>query len=258
MARMRVPESDDARAAFMATAIRTALADAAKGITYIPGSVVTAASAFLNDRTVGATTEPGFASLVTQRQLAEGKVTKEVGEAQLAEDALDTYVRDYVAVLGRRTFRLKHSAAVLDCHKLNHSAELPPLGTQEERRTLAQELIAGDVAAVTMGFPAMANPSAAEVQAKLTDAVRERGEVTPVDRDLQALLEKLRALRPQAQVVVDDLVDELRHSTRRLESGTARSVMRSYGLTFETLPGEDPEPSDPPNPAPAPTPTPTP
>ena len=162
----------------------------------------------------------------------------------MAEGVLDTYLRDYVAVL--------------DCHKLNHSAELPSLGTQEERRTVAQELIAGDAAAVAMGFPAMANPSAAEVQAKLTDAIRERGEVTPVDRDLQALLEKLRALRPQAQVVVDDLVDELRHSTRRLEPGTAREVMRSYGLTYETLPGEPADPVTPPSPAPSPAPTPSP
>jgi len=43
MPRLKVPESDDARAAFMATAIRTAAADAAKGIFYIPAPVVTAA-----------------------------------------------------------------------------------------------------------------------------------------------------------------------------------------------------------------------
>lgn len=96
------------------------------------------------------------------------------------------------------------------------------------------------------------------MQAKLTDAIRERGEVTPVDRDLQALRERLRGLRPQAQVVVDDLVDELRHSTRRLEPGTAREVMRSYGLTYETLPGEPADPVTPPSPAPSPAPTPSP
>ena len=255
MPRMRVPESDDARAAFMTTAIRTAAADTAKGITYIPAGVVTAATTFLNDRTVGETTVPGFASLVTQRQLAEGKVTKEVGEAQTAENALDRHTRDYVEVLGRRTFRLAHSVAVLDCHKLDHSADMPELNSLEDRRTVAQQLIAGDVAAVSMGFPAMGNPSAAELQAKLTEAVRERGEVTPMDRDLQALLEKLRVARPQAQVVVDDLIDELRHTTRRLEAGTARSVMRSYGLTFETLPGESAEPAPANSPVPAPTPT---
>ncbi|NBR85959.1 MAG: hypothetical protein EB141_20640 [Verrucomicrobia bacterium] len=94
------------------------------------------------------------------------------------------------------------------------------------------------------------------MQAKLTDAIREGGEVTPVDRDLQTLLEKLRTVRPQAEAVVEDLVAELRHSTRRLEPGTAREVMRSYGLSFETLPGETPEPGN--NPAPAPPPAPTP
>ncbi len=241
MPRMRVPESDDARAAFMSTAIRTAAADAAKGITYVPASVITAATTFLNDKTVGETTVPGFASLVTQRQLLEGKVSKEVGEAQKAEEVLDTHVRDYVAVLGRRTFRAGHAVAVLDCHELNHSGEMPVVSNREDRHALAQQLVAGDAAAVAMGFPAMANPSAAEVQTKLTDAIREVGEVTPVDRDLQALLEKLRAGRPQAQVVVDDLIDELRHSTRRLEPGTARDVMRSYGLSYETLPGEPAE-----------------
>lgn len=257
MPRLRNPESDDARAAFIAAAIRTATADALKGITYIPGATVTAAGGFLNDRTVGATTVPGFASLVTQRQLAEGRVTKEVGEAQTAEAALDTYVRDYIVVLGRRTFRVPHSVAVLDCHNLDHSANLPVISSREDRHTLAQQLIDGNVAAVAMGFAAMVNPSAAEVQAKLTDAVRESGEVTPVDRDLQALLESLRTARPQAEVVVDDLIAELRHSTRRLEPGTAREVMRSYGLSYETLPGEPLEPVQPaPAPAPAPTPTP--
>jgi hypothetical protein len=255
---MRVPESDDSRAAFIATALRTAAADALKGIKYVPVDTIAAAAACLNDRTEGETVIPGFASLVTRRQLAEGRVSKEMGEAQQAEEGLHTYVRDYVAVLGRRTFRVPHSVAVLDCHKLNHSAELPPLGTQEERRTAALQLIAGDAAAVAMGFPAMVNPSAAEVQAKLTDAVRERGEVTPVDRDLQGIREQLRALRPQAQVVVDELVDELRHNTRRLEAATAREIMRSYGLSFESLPGEAPEPNQPANPAPPPTPPPPP
>lgn len=255
MPRLRVPESDDARAAFITTARRTAAADALKGIFYIPADTVTAAGVFLNDRTVGETVVPGFASLVTQRQLAEGRVTKEVGEAQTAEEGLDTYVRDYVAVLGRRTFRLKHSVAVLDCHNLNHSAEMPVISSREDRHTLAQQLVAGDAAAAAMGFAPMVNPSAAEVQAKLTDAVRESGEVTPVDRDLQTLLEKLRAVRPQAESAVDDLIAELRHSTRRLEPGTARGVMRSYGLSYETLPGEAPEPTPP---APTPTPAPTP
>ena len=85
-----------------------------------------------------------------------------------------------------------------------------------------------------MGFAAMVNPSAAEVQ---------------------ALLEQLRAARPQGEGVVDDLIADLRHSTRRLEPGTARKILRSYGLTFETLSGETPEPDQPSTPPTPPTPT---
>ena len=141
---------------------------------------------FLNDRTVGATTVPGFASLVTRRQLAEGKVTKEVGEAQTAEAALDTYVRDYIVVLGRRTFRVPHSVAVLDCHKLDHTANMPVISSREDRHTLALQLIAGNTAAVAMGFAAMVNPSAAEVQAKLDELAGEvwldEGELSDADK----------------------------------------------------------------------------
>ena len=39
-------------------------------------------------------------------------------------------------------------------------------------------------------------------------------------------------------------IDELRHATRKLEPNTAHDIMRSYGITFETLEGESPEPGD--------------
>jgi hypothetical protein len=40
----------------------------------------------------------------------------------------------------------------------------------------------------------------------------------------------------------------LRHSTRKLEPGTTRNVMRSYGVEFDYLPGETPDPAVPANP----------
>jgi hypothetical protein len=138
---MRVPESDDARAAFMSTAIRTPAADAAKGITYIPGAVITSAATFLNDRTVGGNDGAGVCQPGHATAVAGGPGDEGGGEAQTAEVALDTYVRDYAAVLGAR----------------------------EDHRTVAQELVAGDAATVAMGFPAMVNPGAVELQGKLTE-----------------------------------------------------------------------------------------
>ena len=118
---------------------------------------------------------------------------------------------------------------VLDCHELNHSGEMRAMSNSEDRHALAQQLVAGGAAAVAMGFQAMVNPGAAEVQAKLTDAVREAGGVAPVDRDLQALLEKLRSARPQAEGVVEDLVAALGHSTRLAAAPSTRHPRRHAG-----------------------------
>jgi hypothetical protein len=125
---------------------------------------------------------------------------------------------------------------------------MPVISSREDRRTLAGQLIDGDRAAVAAGFPAMANPSAAELQSALASADKEAGEVVPVTRELQDVLEKIRAARPRAIELVEEVLAELRHSTRKLEEGTARDILRSYGVTFESLPGETPEPT----PAPAP------
>ncbi len=254
MPRVRPPHSDAGQVHLLGTALTTAAADAAQNLTYLPAALVTSISAFLNDHQENGTPVAGYASLVAQRAAIEGIVTRETEEAQRAEDVLDTHIRDYIAVLARRTFRMNHSAAALDFHHLDHSGNIPPIASREDRRTLARQLIAGDTSATAAGLPAMANPSAAELQTALDNATRETDEIVPADRELQALLAQLRAARPRAAELVQEVIDELRHATRKIEPGTARDILRSYGITFETLEGEPPEPGDVPADPAAPTP----
>ena len=244
MPRVRPPRSDAGQVHLLGTAATTAAGDAQKQLHYLPADLVTSINAFLNDRQENGTTIPGYSTLVARRAAAEGIVTRETEEAQRAEDDLDTHIRDYIAVLARRTFRMNHSAAALDFHQLDHSGNIPPIASREDRRTLARQLIAGDATAIAAGFPAMANPSAAELQQALDTASRETGEIVPADRELQALLAQIRAARPRATELVQEVIDELRHATRKIEPGTARDILRSYGITFETLEGETPEPGD--------------
>lgn len=139
---------------------------------------------------------------------------------------------------------MKHPAAVLDFHQIDHSGTVPTIASREDRRTLARQLIQGDATATAAGFPPMANPAAAELQQALQTATREAEEIIPADRELQTILEQIRAARPRAAELAQEVIDELRHATRKLEPGTARDIMRSYGITFETLDGEIPEPGD--------------
>lgn len=258
MPRVRPPRSDAGQVHLLGTALQTAAGDSAQSRSYLPAGLLTQISGFLSDTTQNGTPVPGHATLLARRAALEGKVTQETSEALTAEDILDTHIRDYIIVLARRTFRMKHSAAVLDFHQIDHAGTVPTLSSREDRRTVARQLIAGDPAAIQAGFPAMANPTAAELAAALQTATREAEEIIPADRELQAILELIRTARPRATELAQEVIDELRHATRKLEPGTARDIMRSYGITFETLEGEAPEPGDvpappatPPAPAPA-------
>lgn len=81
---------------------------------------------------------------------------------------------------------------------------------------------------------------------KLNLAVQEAAQITPKSREEEDALNAVRAQRPRAIELVNDVIDELRHSTRKLEPGTARDILRSYGVEFESLEGEEPD-----NPPPA-------
>lgn len=243
--RLTLPVQPDAgQLHVLATTLITAAGDTDPGRRYLPADLITGIAAFVSDRQENGTTHPGHAALLAQRAVLEGRVTQETGEAELAEDTLDTHLRDYIVALARRTFRKKHSVAALDYHQLPHSGEIPAITSREDRRTLARQLIDGDAAAIAAGLPPMANPSAAELQTALTDATREAEQIIPPDRELQLLVEQIRAARPRATELVQEVIDEFRHATRKLEPGTAREIMRSYGITFEALEGETPEPGD--------------
>ncbi len=247
MPHLRIPRSDAGQLHLLTTSLKTADSDARGGKNYLPPSLVEEVTEFVNDGPADAPSEiptPGFATLLAQRAVLEGDVTRETAEAQVAEAALDTYISDYIVVLARRTLRLKHNVAVLDYHKLDHSGNIPPITSREDRRTVARQLIAGDAAAAAAGFPLMANPSATELDSALSTATIEADQIVPADRALQEIIEKIRVARVQAGVLVQEIIYELRHATRRNEPSTAREIMRSYGITFEALPGEIPEPGD--------------
>ncbi len=254
MPRIRVPQSDAGRVHLLGKSLQTAATDKTKGVEYLPEDLVAEIGLALNDRQENGETVPGFASLIAERAKDEGLVTKETEESQAAEELLEVNIRDYIDGLVRRTFRLKHSAAVLDFHGLDHAGTTPVLASREDRRTVANQLIAGDATAVSKGFPAMSNPSAAELSAALASAEKEAAEIVPADRELQNVVEKIRAARPQIIALVDDVIEELQHGTRKMEPGTAREIMRSYGVTFDALPGETPDPAPAPTPTPAPAP----
>jgi hypothetical protein len=177
---------------------------------------------------------------------------KEVSEKDTAKNRLRTHVQDFLEVLRRRTVRLEHNVSVLVHHGLPQSGENPRLRTEEELSAAALGIAAGAAASVTAGFPAMANPSAAEVAAALAAYNKESGEVAPADELVRAAQAAVAKLRDEADDLVADVKEEVSHALRKEEASTVRRVLRQLGYTFTPNAGETPEPAPPPAPVPAP------
>jgi len=59
----------------------------------------------------------------------------------------------------------------------------------------------------------------------------------------------LISVRPQADTVIREVMDELRFNLRHMDAPSQRRIMRTYGATFKYLPGEPPNEEPPPPPA---------
>ena len=130
---------------------------------------------------------------------------KEVREKNLAADAVAGCVQDLWEVLRRRARRLNQPAEVLTFYQLPLSGESPRLYTPDEWIAMGRQVVVGDGQAVAAGWPAMANPSAAELNALVLAAEAEMGDVAMADREYDQAQEAVAALRVQA----DDLIAEV-------------------------------------------------
>jgi hypothetical protein len=173
---------------------------------------------------------------------------KEVSEKESAKNKLKIHVQDFFEVLRRRTARMGHDVSVLVHHGLAQSGENPRLRSEEEISTAAEGIVTGAVAAEAAGFPAMANPSAAEVATALAAFKKESAEVAPADEKVRQAEVAVAKLRDEADDLLSDVKEEVSHALRKEDAPAVRRVLRQLGYTFTPNAGEAPEPA----PAPAP------
>ena len=193
-------------------------------------------------------TEDAVAALLTQYETAflalDGKLrdrAREVSEKDLALASLQTHLRDFWEIARRRNIRLNYPVDVLNFFGLPQDGMSPKLTQEAEWITAAQRAIRGDADAVGAGYPAMSNPSAAELQIALTAYQTQASDIAPADRGYDDAQAAVATLRPQADELIQETIDQLRFSLRKEDGPSQRRVMRSYGAVFRTLPGETPE-----------------
>jgi len=226
------PNSDMNRLAFLKQAATTGAQDMAAGKSYVGQESLDALNALA----------PAFEAAHNGVSARLGARSEEVRQSNEALATLQTYVRDLWGVLRRRVTRLNQPVSVLQFYSLPQSGLSPKPTTQAQWLATAAEVIAGDAQAVAAGYPAMVNPSAAELQTVLTAAQQEADEVAPADRAYDEAQEAVAALRPQADELIQEVVDELRFNLRKHDAPSQRRIMRTYGASFSYLPGEPADP----------------
>lgn len=231
MPEYEAPRSDLARQAFLTTAAKTGQADIDAGNDYVTQPLVDDIKAF----------NPGFDSSVEAVTATLSGREKEVREKNEAIIRLIIFVHDLWEVLRRRVNRNKENAEVLTFYQLPLDGVNPEPSGDRQWLEMAENVVEGDAAAEAAGHPLMVNPSAAEVAVVRTAAQTEFDQVAPADRTYDDAQAATEALRPRADELIQEVMDTLRFTLRKLDRPSQRRIMRTYGATFVPLPGEPDE-----------------
>jgi hypothetical protein len=137
---------------------------------------------------------------------AEAPRAREVSEKDARRDDLLLHIRDSWEGLKRRSRRKKHDASVLPVAGPPLAGNGPPIPHEMATVSFAKQILKGDADMLPAGFPAMANPTAAEVDAMRIAYENGQNDVAPADRDFDA------ALPTAANHVanVDDIIEDAR------------------------------------------------
>lgn len=231
----QAPRSDEGRLSTLEAARDTATKDIAAGRKSITQETLDAITAF------AALFRPLWEALAGA---LSGRM-KEVREREEARAQLDTYVRDFWEVLKRRAHRLKQPAEILVQYGLPSDGIIPNPTTFEDLMRAADQIVKGEAEAIAAGYPAMANPSAAEVAAIRDAAKVQAADVPTADRKYTGAQQAIAARREEADGLIDDVMADLTSSLRKYDKPTQRRIMRTYGAVYVALEGEPPDEEQP-------------
>lgn len=236
MATIKKKYSDNGRTHVLQTTAKTAQGDVDKGERYVSETTIQAINIFL----------PNWLPKLQHVSQFLSVREKEIREKNEALGFLDLVIRDVWEVQKRRKKRLKLPAEVLTYYGLPLSGIVPNIGKDKDLLAMAARMVKGDEEAVLAGFDPIANPSVEELQTALDAAEKELSEVAPADRNYDAAEEDVSNLRPEADSLVADVVDELKFNLRKRDGASQRRIIQSYGVEINystgTGPVEDDEP----------------
>ncbi|MFN8596509.1 MAG: hypothetical protein U0559_10045 [Anaerolineae bacterium] len=224
MLRIKPPENDVALAGALERTVTTGRADRAAGRPLIDEATLNDIDAFLADWS-------SKLSIVATRRAAH---TNEVHEAVAAARVLSVYVRDAWEAQKRRIAREGLPSALLVLYGLPQDGRVPHNVAAPQWAQWAQKLIEGDKVAVAQGYAPLANPSAAEIAAKLALAQKETPEAAGADIAWAEAQAAVAAGRIVGRKLFKEAMAQIRFCLRHESNESVRRVMRTYGAQFRS------------------------
>ena len=184
------------------------------------------------------TTACASANLFEQAQSALGARVSETAESNEALEKLKMYISHLWISIHNRAQRLALPAGVLNYYGLTSDGSRPSPSGRDAWLQLAEQVVRGDAQAVAAGYTAVAEPSAAELQAILNSAIAEANDVVAADRTYDKAQATLATFRPKADELIMEVRDVILFATRRMDAPSQRRILRTYGARYRYLPGE--------------------
>lgn len=190
---------------------------------------------------------PKWEKEIIERADALGKQTSVTTALNFAGDKLRTTLSHFIQVYQFGVARGVFSPSGRAVYDLSVNEEtVPALASEADLLLWADRIIKGDPRRVTnFSEPAMAMPSAADVETALTAYNNELILQTAAKDSLESEQSDVNQLRPEADQLIRDVWDEVEFALRQLETTTLRRRAREWGVFYALRPGEPEEPATP-------------
>ncbi len=238
-----LPGSDAARSQALAAALKKSSEIAPENL---PISAATAAAltSFV----------PRWEKEIAERADALGVQTTSTSALDAARTTLREHVSHFIQVYQLGVARGLFSPSGRASYELSVNEEtVPALASEADLLTWASRIVKGDPRRSALhSEPAMAMPSAAEVDAALQHYEAKLAVQTTAKDALADEQSDVNDLRPAADRLIKDIWDEVEFALRQLDPPSLRRRAREWGVFYALRPGEPEEPTiEPPTQPPA-------
>lgn len=224
----KMPKSDMARLSCLGQAMETGRGDLEEGRTFITAGLLAEITEFY----------PLYQDAYGTVSAKLGERVRVVARARAATAQVELYLRHLWDSITNRA-RRQGLVGVLPYYRLPTSGKRPNPDRRALWLRLADEVIAGDAAAVAAGYAPVQEPSAAELEAVLTVAYHATAQIPQADLAYDEAQAALAALRPRADALIVELVHHITFATRHQDAPSQRRTLRRYGAKFRADEADD-------------------